>query len=49
MVNDVTRESSTGPAESKTLCMHGRFMLENREIGEVCGQRKLAGAVGEGL
>ena len=30
-------ESYTGSPESKTLCMCGRSMLENREISEVSG------------
>ncbi len=28
-------ESSTGPAESETLCMRGRSMLENRDVSKV--------------
>jgi len=42
-------KSYVGPAESETLCMRGRSMLENRETSEVFGNRLVTGAVGEGL
>ena len=39
------RESCSSPAESKTLCMRGNAMLENREISVPCGSTDLWGGV----
>ena len=46
-VQDVMRESCSGPAESKTLCMRGNSLRGNREISSVPMAEWSDGPVGE--